>query len=175
MKFRLLILCLYAMLLQVSCAVISPQLRKEAAAPMPFKTLLAEADRYTGRIVILAGYIIETRNLKSETTIKVLQVPFRFGEEPDLKDRSQGRYKIFHQGFLDPEVYTKDRAITVAGEVIGTDYEQIGAERIQYLKLIDREIYLWAEYETRPRPYPPWPYPYYWYRYPYYPYPYWYW
>ena len=61
------------------------------------------------------------------------------------------------------------------GEVIGADYEEIGAERIQYLKLIDREIYLWPEYETRPRLYPPWPYPYYWNRYPYYPYPYWYW
>jgi outer membrane lipoprotein len=175
LKLRILILCLSMLLLQVSCAVISPQLRKEAEPPVPFKTLLTEADRYKGRIVILAGYILETRNLESETIIRVLQAPLRSGEEPDLRDRSQGRFKIYHKGFLDPEVYAKDRAITVAGEVIGADYEEIGAERIQYLKLIDREIYLWPEYETRPRLYPPWPYPYYWNRYPYYPYPYWYW
>ena len=37
------------------------------------------------------------------------------------------------------------------------------------LKIIDREIFLWPEYETRPRPYPLWPYPYYWHRYPYLP------
>jgi outer membrane lipoprotein len=163
------------MLLQASCTVMSKQVRTEALPPIPFKKLLAEADRYKGRIVILGGYILETGNLESETIIKVLQVPFRFGEEPDLKDRSQGRFKIYHKGFLDPEVYTKDRAITVAGEVLGSDYEEIGRDRIQYLKLSDRQIYLWPEFETRPPPYPPWPYPYYWYRYPYWPYPYWYW
>ncbi|UCD80777.1 MAG: Slp family lipoprotein [Desulfobacterales bacterium] len=174
-KLRMLILCLFTLMLQLSCAVISEQVREEAEPPLPFKTLLAEADRYRGRIVILGGYILGTRNLESETIIEVLQVPFRWGEEPDLKDRSQGRFKIYHDGFLDPEVYARDRAITVAGEVTGSDYEQIGGDRIQYLKIINREIYLWPEFETRPRPYPPWPYPYYWYRYPYYPYPYWYW
>jgi len=175
LKLRILILCLSTLMLQVSCAVISDQVRREAEPPVPFKTLLAEDDRYKGRIVILAGYVLETRNLESETIIKVLQVPFRSGEEPDLKDRSQGRFKIYHTGFLDPEVYAKDRAITVAGEVSGSDYEEIGGDRIQYLKLIDREIFLWPEYETRLRPYPLWPYPYYWHRYPYYPYPYGYW
>ena len=175
MKLRLLILCLCTLLLHVSCTVISPQLRKEAAPPVPFKKLLADADRYKGRIVILGGYILETRNLQSETIIKVLQVPLELGEEPGLKDRSEGRFKIYHKGFLDPEIYGRDRAITVAGEVIGSEYEEIDGNRIPYLKLLDREIYLWPEYENQPPPYPPWPYPYYWYRYPYYPYPYWWW
>jgi len=174
-KARIKTLYLAALMLQVSCTVISQEVRKEAEPPVPFKTLLAEADRYKGHIVILGGYILETRNLESETVISVLQVPFRFGEEPDFRDTSQGRFKIYHKGFLDPEVYTKDRAITVAGEVLGSEYEEIGGVRIQYLDLRDRQIYLWPEFETRPPPYPPWPYPYYWYRYPYWPYPYWYW
>ena len=180
LKLRILILWLSTLMLQVSCAVISEQVRREAEPPAPFKTLLAEADRYKGRIVILGGYVLETRNLESETIIKVLQAPFRSGEEPDLRDRSQGRFIIYHEGFLDPEVYARDRAITVAGEVIGSDYEKIGGDRIPYLKIKDREIYLWPKYDTRPPPYPLWPYPYYWYRYPiypypYYPYPYWFW
>jgi starvation-inducible outer membrane lipoprotein len=62
-------------MLHVSCAVISDQLREEAAPPMPFSTLLVEAEQYHGRIVILGGYILETSNLQSETIIKVLQVP----------------------------------------------------------------------------------------------------
>lgn len=166
---------LAAMMLPVSCTVISKPVRSEAEPPVSFKTLVAQADQFRGRTVILGGHILETRNLESETIIKVLQVPLAVGEEPGLKDRSEGRFLVYHQGFLDPEVYSKDRVITVAGEVIGSGSEEIGGNRIQYLEIKNREIYLWPEYETHPYPYPHWPYPYYWHGYPYYRYPYWYW
>jgi len=162
-------------MLPVSCTVISKPVRSEAQAPVPFKTLVGRADQFSGRTVILGGYILETSYLESETIIKVLQVPLGIGEEPGLKDRSEGRFLVYHRGFLDPEVYSKDRVITVAGEVIGTGFENMGGDQIQYLKLRNREIYLWPEFETRNYPYPPWPYPYYWQGYPYYRYPYWYW
>jgi outer membrane lipoprotein len=163
------------MMLPVSCTVISKPVRLEAAAPLPFKTLLAEADKYRGRTVILGGYILETRNLESETIIEVLQVPLAIGEEPGLKDSSEGRFRVYLQDFMDPEIYRKDRVITVAGEVIGSGFEEIGANQNQYLKIKNREIYLWPEYKAHPYPFPPWPYPYYWYGFPYYRYPYWYW
>jgi outer membrane lipoprotein len=156
-----------------SCAVISPQVRSEAEPAVPFKTLVAQADKFNGRTVILGGYILETRNSESETIIKVLQVPLRVGEEPARKDRSEGRFIVYHQGFLDPEIYSKDRAITVAGTVFGSGPEEIGGDRIPYLKIKGREIYLWPEYRTAP--YPPWPYPPYWYGYPYRSWHYWYW
>ncbi len=166
---------LSVLMLLSSCAVISPQVRSEAEPPMAFKTLVAEADKFKGSTVILGGYILDTTNLESETIIKVLQVPLRIGEEPDRKDSSEGRFLVYHQGFLDPEVYSKDRVITVAGQVIGSGYQEIGGDRIQYLKIESREIYLWPEYEKPLRPYPPWPYPNYRYRYPYYRWPYGYW
>jgi starvation-inducible outer membrane lipoprotein len=71
---------------------------------------------------------------------------------------------------LDPEVYSKGQVITVAGRVIGAAVEKIGDEQIQYLKLENREIYLWSNYTDKPLYFYPWPYPYY--RTPY---PYWYW
>ena len=172
---RIILFSLSALMLPVSCTVISKPVRSEAQAPVPFKTLVAQADQFRGRTVILGGYILETNYLESETIIKVLQVPLRIGEEPGLKDSSEGRFLVYHQGFLDPEVYSKDRVITVAGKVIGTGFENMGGDRIQYLKIKNREIYLWPAYETHNYPYPPWPYPYYWQGYPYYRYPYWYW
>ena len=110
--------------------------------------------------MILGGYILETKNLESETILKVLQTPLRFGEDPDLKKRSQGRFMVYHKGFLDPEVYSKDQVVTVAGRVIGTAVEKIGDEQIQYLKIEDREIYLWSNYTNKPLLFYPWPYPY---------------
>jgi outer membrane lipoprotein len=166
---RILLYSLAAVTLPISCTVISEPVRSEAEAPVPFNTLIAQADEFRGRTVILGGYILETSNRESETIIKVLQVPLRIGEEPGLKDSSEGRFLIYHQGFLDPEVYSKDRVLTVAGEVIGSDFEEMSGEPIQYLKLKSREIYLWPEYATHDYAYPRW------HGYPYYRYPYRYW
>jgi outer membrane lipoprotein len=80
------------------------------------------------------------------------------GDDPDLRKRSQGRFMVFHNGFLDPEVYSKDQVVTVAGRVIGTAEEKIGEELIQYLKIENREIYLWSNYTNKPLYFYPWPY-----------------
>jgi outer membrane lipoprotein len=158
-----------------SCTVISQEVRSEAESQLPFKTLIEKANQYSGRIVILGGYILETNNLASETILKVLQVPFRVGEEPDSRDLSQGRFVVYYNGFLDPEVYARDRAITVAGRVMGSAIEEIGDKRILYLKIESREIYLWPEYTNLPPHYFRRPYPRYWHGYPNYPYSFWYW
>ena len=169
--FRILLFSLSALMLPVSCTVISKQVRSEADPPVAFKILVAKADEFKGSTVILGGYILETSNLESETIIKVLQVPLTIGEEPGLKDSSEGRFLVYQQGFLDPEIYSKDRVITVAGEVIGSGSEVIGGNRNQYLKIKNREIFLWPEYETRGYPYHPWRYP----EFRHYRHPYWYW
>ena len=145
--FRIFIISLSA-LISVSCTVISDQIRSESEPPLPFNTLLQGAEQYKGRTVILGGYILETNNLESETILKVLQVPLRIGEEPGTKDRSEGRFIVYNKGFLDPEVYSKDRAITVAGRIIGATVEKIGNDQIQYLKIENRDIYLWPEYQN---------------------------
>jgi outer membrane lipoprotein len=143
---------LLGLLATVSCTVISGEVRSAAEPWVPFKILLEKAEEYEGRTVILGGYILQTENHASETILKVLQVPFRVGEDPDSRDLSQGRFAVYVKGFLDPEVYARDRAVTVAGKVIGADVEKIGDRQFSYLKLANREIYLWPEYtNTSPR------------------------
>lgn len=167
-------------ILAASCTVISQPIRSDSEPQVPFGILLQDVEKYTGRTVILGGYILETNNLEAETVLKVLQVPLRIGEEPAPKDRSEGRFIVYHKGFLDPEVYSKDRAITVAGRVMAATVEKIGDDQIRYLQIENREIYLWPEYQTLPPTYWPYPYPHlypypYLYRDPYfYPYPYYY-
>ena len=127
-----------------------------------FKTLVQEEDKYKGYTVILGGYILETKNLADQSTIKVLQAPLGFREEPKSKDHSEGRFIILQKGFLDPEIYSKDRKITVAGKVVGTVVEKVDGFPNPYLKIESREIYLWPEsqpYYQSPY-YDPWYYPY---------------
>ena len=154
-----------------ACSVISKDIRSEALPPMPFQTLLQHADEYSGKMVILGGYIIDVQNLNVQTIMKVLQVPLKFGEEPDVNTKSQGRFIVDYNGFLDPEIYTKNSAITVAGAINGTIVEDVGDQPLTYLKIQGREVYLWPGYEKNPRYFPPYPYYWYWPGYWYYPYP----
>jgi outer membrane lipoprotein len=151
-----------------SCSVISQQIREESMAPVNFKILVQEADKYLGDTVILGGYILETQNLADKSSVKVLQVPLGLGENPKSKDDSKGRFIISYKGFLDPEIYSKDRKVTVAGTIVGTVVEKVDQFAQPYLKIESREIYLWPKEEEYLRPYyDPWYYPYPFFRHPY--------
>jgi outer membrane lipoprotein len=148
------------LILTASCSVISSRLREQALPEMPFPELLQNAEQYRGRTVILGGYIIETQNQPDQTVIKVLQTPLTFGEEPGEKDDSQGRFLVVHEGFLDPEVYKKDRIVTVAGTILGLESEDIGMCPYACLKIKSLQIHLWPEYDYRYPYYSPYYYDY---------------
>jgi outer membrane lipoprotein len=185
MKRTFSVLCfLIFAVLMTGCAVMSPQLRNEAVPAMPFADLIRHSDVYKGKTVILGGYVASVENKGAESRIIALQTPLGIGEEPGFKDQSEGRLILLYKGFIDPQVYAKDRRITVGGEVLGGSVGDPNAE-FPYIKLQVREIYLWPIFRPAP-PDPFWyddwyPYPvwrdYYWHRhywhYPYGRYPYW--
>ena len=160
-----------------SCAVMSSQIRTEAKPSIPFRELLGKPNAYIGRTVILGGYILETTNIPNETLISVLQAPLSYSEEPKSKDDSEGRFIVVHQGFLDPEIYKKDRRLTVGGTFVGTVTKDVEKSPQTYVKIESRQIYLWPEYKYEYSVPPYWGYPYYFgspiFPYPFYPYPYW--
>ncbi|MEE8416658.1 MAG: Slp/YeaY family lipoprotein [Desulfobacterales bacterium] len=163
-------LVLFVTLLTLSCSVISKQTRKERSVSLPFEILLKEPAKYKGNTVILGGYILEIRNLSDKTMIIVLQSPLQFGDEPGSRDDSKGRFIVTHKGFLDPEIYRKDRKITVAGIIVGLTSEPVDQGTYTYITLQSREIYLWTVYDNNrywPYHYDPF-YPYHYYRHPYY-------
>ncbi len=103
-----------------------------------------------------------------------LQVPLSSGQKPGAKDRSQGRLIIVSTQFLDPEIYTKGRKITVAGKVVGSSQNEINTEPYAYLRLEAIEVYLWPQYRMTPTYYYPYNAPYWFWNDPWYwrPYPY---
>lgn len=77
---------------------------------------------------------------------------------------------VYHAGFLDPEVYRKDRKITVAGTLLGKTVEKLENSTYTYLRIENRQLYLWPAYEVYYYNYPyydPWGYPYIIRKYPY--------
>ncbi|MEW6519855.1 MAG: Slp family lipoprotein [Thermodesulfobacteriota bacterium] len=164
-------LLIVLLLFTISCSVISREIRNEAMAPMPFRTLAENAGQYTGQTVILGGFILSTENKADETLITVLQTPLSSMDYPSGKDQSQGRFIVVHKGFLDPEVYRQNRRITVAGTIAGLRTEQIGSCPYACLTIESRQIYLWKKNLHRDYYWddPYWRHdPFYWYGGPYY-------
>jgi outer membrane lipoprotein len=156
--------CVVALLMAggglTACTVMSARTMAEADPPLPFPMLAAKAGDFEGRVVILGGYVIEVRNRGQQTVLVVLQAPLGSGQEPIDADRSQGRFMVRHDRFLDPEVFTKGRKITVGGVVQGVTPETIGEEPYNYLTLVSHEIFLWEREEYLPGPSYDRPHPY---------------
>ena len=156
---RMLVVLMISMLL-CSCSVISRPMKKEAGAKVNLRHIAEYTDRYLGQTIILGGYIIEVENNEETTLITVLQAPLDVSDSPLSRDKSQGRFIVSVDGFLDPAVYEKDRSITVAGIVEPTIHRNIGTKQVKYIKVKSREIFLHAKKTTvyDDRFYPNYPY-----------------
>jgi outer membrane lipoprotein len=164
MPFFIFVLLLFIFL--SGCLPISKQLRAQADKTLTFQQVLKNPEAYKDKIVIWGGEVVETINQNDGTTlIIVLQRPLDWTEEPEFR-RSEGRFIILVEGYIDPYVFRRGRRITVAGEILGKKVMRLGELEYPYPHLLSKQIYLWGEYYYYPYPYP-YPYPYYWY------YPYW--
>lgn len=174
--------CLGAVFL-VACSIMPRSIEKTALPQMPLPTLIQRSEKFHGQTVILGGYVLEMKNLAHQTRITAVQAPLDFGQMPKNKDLSEGRLILIYDGFLDPEVYRKDRKITVAGQLTGSSATQSSDTPYPYVQLHVTHIHLWPVEKPVVRdPYwdywGPWgwgpplrPYPYPWgWRHPYYPY-----
>jgi len=177
---------LIAALLLSSCApVISQETLKRARTDVPFGAVAADPLAYRDSLFVWGGTIIRTSTAKDGSVIEVVQSPVdRYGAVKDA-DVSEGRFLVRARKFLDPEIYKKNRQVTVAGVLIGMERRQLGEAEYTYPVLEAREIYLWKEAEPYYSPYyySPYYYPYYdpwywdprwhWGRYPFYCDPFW--
>lgn len=155
---------LIVMLLFVaSCApVISQQVREQARPDITFKEVHNTPEHYKGQVVILSGFIVEAKNTKEGTLLEILQAPAGFRGKPRDADESEGRFLALSNHYLDTSIYTKERKVTVAGEVQGKRVQPLGKTEYVYPLLHVKEIHLWPVEEVHPYPYPhPYPYSYY--------------
>ena len=147
--------------LLMSCTVMPHNLQKEALPDTPFAELIRNTNAYIGQITIQGGYVVSVSNHAKQTQLIAIQAPLGFGQEPKSKDLSQGRLILDYDGFIDPEVYSKDRKITVAGVILGSSTSEANnAEPFPYVRLEVKKLHLWAKEQPVDRGPPYWSYPY---------------
>jgi outer membrane lipoprotein len=163
---------IFALLPGAACATgISRQLLDEAGIPVLFEDLVSNPREYRGRVVVLGGYILEIQNEPGGSVLTVLQAPLDWRNKPKSRDLSQGRFFVTTKKFLDPEVYAKDRRLTVGGLVVGAREQTVGGGTYRFPTIEAQELQLWPEqiypagpcypcYDPWYDPWSPWGYPY---------------
>lgn len=159
-----LLLLILSAALMTACITIPEQLKGEFSALTPEST--TEKDLQTK--VRWGGVILETRPEEDHTCFEILARKLDNSMRPDNTDKSTGRFVACRPGFYDPEVFKKNREVTVTGPIIYIDVRKVG-EYDYHFPVVDIEfISLWPERIERVyyeywggyRPYY-WHYPYY--------------
>ncbi len=126
------------------CAAAIPyEYTKGADRTISFDQVRNNPDSVAGKKVVVGGEIIETKALKDETRIEILQKPLDYYDVPLYTDESHGRFLVTVKGFLDPQVFRSGRRVTVVGTVKGKVTLPLQGTEYTYPELEGDHIQLW--------------------------------
>ena len=161
--------CLSGLLLS-ACTTVPEQLKGDYPALDPQNT----SENNLQTTVRWGGVILETRPEDGHTCFEILSRELEKSMRPDDTDKSTGRFIACKAGFYDPEVFVKNREVTITGKLIYIDVRKIGEFDYNFPVIDIGFISLWPErrqaiYYDYWGAYPPyyWHYPHYGFRYRY--------
>lgn len=174
MKKRILLIFLSAtcLLLIPACSSNVPETIKTPITQSPdLGRVHANPESFLSSKVRWGGTILQTDNLNVGSRVIIVAHTLKDNGEPVLSDNSPGRFIAVIKDFLEPTVYTKDRLLTVTGNITGHELIKVGDYPYQYPVVTVDQYYLWP---VKPKldddDYPPYWWDPWYYPYPYYPY-----
>ena len=130
----------------VACgSVISSHVQSLVDPGLSYAQIAARPEAYVGKVVMVAGTIVEAVNTQEGTRLVLLQYPTNSRGRPQTDEPSGGRFLVLTPEYLETAIYRPGRALTVAGEVRGQRELPIGETLYRYPLLAPREMYLWPE------------------------------
>ncbi len=91
------------------------------------------------------GVIAKIENQPERTMIEVVHFKLNRSKRPVISDETQGRFRLYYQGMLDPIIYEKGKSITVVGTIEKPEEGKIGEQKYLYPVLKAEGIHLWKK------------------------------
>ncbi|MCC2616262.1 Slp family lipoprotein [Aestuariibacter halophilus] len=166
MSLRLLLVA--GIVLLSGCASFPDSIQTADNAPLlSYAEVAGHPQETTGKQVRWGGVIASVTNLPERTQLEILHYPLRNYGRPMTSNDSQGRFRVYVKGFLDPMVYEQGRAITVLGVAQGVEQGMVGEHPYVFPTVEASGYHLWTDKKAvRVESLNMWPY------YPYYGWPY---
>ena len=160
-------------MLVAACSThIPPEIKQPLAGSPGVAQVRHQADAYLSQKVRWGGIILHTENKQDFSELTIIALPLSDNGEPLDSDHSPGRFIAIIDEFVEPQVYSPEREITVTGQILRTENLKVGEFPYEYPVIQVDHYYLWPpEPEQSYRDYPPYPWfysPYYPWHYPYY-------
>lgn len=140
-----------------SCATVPTPLQGQFSNVTPRDAASGAAAQQTVR---WGGEIIKVEPKSDTTCFEILERQLDSSARPIVRDPAGGRFIACRSGFYDPEVFTRGRAVTVVGQVTGTDRGKVGDFDYSYPHVTAQAIYLWPPRQYAAGYYDPWMYGY---------------
>lgn len=153
---RLLLLLLVSGLLSACAPALRQELLDRGEPNPPLRDMQANPSAYIGKLYILGGMIVQTRFVQRGTQIEAVALEVNSRGDLTGKRSGAGRFLAIYprdQGILEPEIYKKNRKVTIAGEFIGVQTGKIDELEYHYPTFEVKDIHLWEE--ERAYYYPP--------------------
>jgi len=129
-----------------SCASIPVALQvSEETNLTSFAQVRTNADSVKGEEARWGGIIAKVTNNAKNTVLEVVHFPLTSSTRPKQKDQTQGRFRVYYSGLLDPIIYKAGRSITALGQVALMEDGKIGEHEYQYPVIKASAVHLWKE------------------------------
>ncbi len=136
---------LSASFILTACSSLPPAITDPPAVDISYSQVIANPGNYKNAPIRWGGTIVEVENEPSFSAIQILSFPLGSEGYPNTSGANQGRFVIKSPEFLDPAVYTKNSAITVAGIVEGDTERTIGKKTLRLPLVTAKQIHIWQE------------------------------
>ena len=138
-----------AVLLLSGCAMVPDNLAvPDGTTLVSYQQSVTGGEEVTGRTARWGGVIVGVENKPKKTFVEVVHFPLNHYGRPNTSEETVGRFKVQIDGFVDPIVFEKGRAVTFVGNVVTPLAGMVGEQPYMYPSIKARDYHLWREVQT---------------------------
>ncbi|MBL4910706.1 MAG: Slp family lipoprotein [Alteromonadaceae bacterium] len=128
------------------CTIIPDKLQLDDNSTLvTFSDVRAQPDVQVGLNARWGGVIAKVDNQKERTMVEIVRFPLKSTMRPIVGTETEGRFRIYYKGLLDPVLYKEGKAITVVGTIAKSEQGIIGKQDYLYPVLETKNVYLWKD------------------------------
>ena len=117
----------------------------ESTALTNFSAAQDNANNEQGKQARWGGVIAKVTNNAKNSMLEIVHFPLKSSARPKQGDETQGRFRVYFSGLLDPIIYKEGRSITALGTVTSSEDGKIGEHEYNYPVLKASYIHLWKD------------------------------
>lgn len=122
---------------------VPPEIRQSLDDAPSMAQVRDKTDAYLSQKVRWGGVILNTENKHNSSWLTIIALPLSGSGKPQDSDQSPGRFIAIVDKFLEPLVYSRDRKITVTGNVLRTETIKVGEFPYEYPVIQVSRHHLW--------------------------------